>query len=303
MNSQPRRSEPKLQIEKINGLDLAAFEWNAALRGKAPTLFISHATGFHGRTLDQVLAHLGERHVISVETRGHGRSENVVIDDWKQLDRDLDGWISRFALEGAIGLGHSAGGLALVGTAARHPNAFERLLLLDPVIKSPDDYDRGGWNVHLEAGEVHPTARRKNEFASPHEMFERFAQREPYKRFTPEALRDYCTHGLLPASEGGGYVLACPPQTEASVYMSSSSHEGIYDLVRRGEVPVMVLRAKAPPPDREMMDFSSSPTWPGLAAEFPHGVDRHLPDHTHFIPMEDPALVARYVETFDPEAG
>jgi pimeloyl-ACP methyl ester carboxylesterase len=43
------------------------------------------------------------------------------------------------------------------------------------------------------------------------------------------------------------------------------------------------------------MDFSKSPTWPGLAAALPRGRDVFLPDHTHFIPMEDPALVARFI--------
>jgi hypothetical protein len=43
------------------------------------------------------------------------------------------------------------------------------------------------------------------------------------------------------------------------------------------------------------MDFSSSPTWPGLVHEFPNALEVYLPGHTHFIPMQDSALVARYV--------
>ncbi len=302
MNDESHPGEPELIIEKIDGLDLAAFEWNPALRGEEPTLFISHATGFHGRVFDQVLARLSPRHVIAVETRGHGRSENVVIDDWEALELDLVAWIDHFGIRSAISVGHSAGGHAMVGAAARRPDVFERLLLIDPVIKSPESYAEGGWNIHLEQGDVHPTAKRKNAFASPEAMIERFADRQPYKLFDPKALRDYCTHGLVPAPDGEGYVLACPPQTEASVYMTSSSHMQVYDNVRKVEVPVMVLRAKAPPKDRDVMDFSSSPTWPGLGGEFANGIDRHLPNHTHFVPMEDPDLVARYIEVFDPEA-
>ena len=43
------------------------------------------------------------------------------------------------------------------------------------------------------------------------------------------------------------------------------------------------------------MDFSLSPTWPELATRFPRGRDVYLPHLTHFIPMQDPALVARFV--------
>lgn len=311
MPSSTTRTEPKLHFLKVDGLELAAFEWSPDLRGQAPTLFFSHATGFHGRVFDQVLARLGPRHVVSVESRGHGRSENYVFEDWDVLEHDLVAWIDRFEIEAAIGIGHSAGGHAMVGAAARRSEAFERLLLIDPVIKSPSSYSEGGWNVHLQSGSVHPTAKRKNHFASPTAMFERFKDREPYKHFDPEALRDYCTWGLLPNPAGAGagkgkdegYVLACPPETEASIYTTSSSQVDVYENVRNVQVPVMVMRAKRPPPDRQMMDFSSSPTWPGLAEAFAQGRDRHLRDHTHFIPMEDPALVARYIETFDPEEG
>ena len=97
------------------------------------------------------------------------------------------------------------------------------------------------------------------------------------------------------------FVLACSPESEASVYMTSRTNPAVYDAIRALEIPVMILRAKRPPVDRDLMDFSSSPTWPGLVDEFRNGRERHLTEHTHFIPMEDPDLVARYVEQYDPE--
>jgi pimeloyl-ACP methyl ester carboxylesterase len=80
-----------------------------------------------------------------------------------------------------------------------------------------------------------------------------------------------------------------------------SSETDIHAMVPAIEIPVVVLRARGREPgDSNVMDFSRSPTWPDLAAEFPHGRDVFLPDHTHFIPMEDPSLVARFIA--DPEA-
>ena len=43
------------------------------------------------------------------------------------------------------------------------------------------------------------------------------------------------------------------------------------------------------------MDFTASPTWPELARQFPHGQDVYLPELTHFIPMQDPGLVADFI--------
>jgi hypothetical protein len=123
-------------------------------------------------------------------------------------------------------------------------------------------------------------------------MIERFRDRLPYARFHPEALRAYGEHGLLPAPDGDGFVLACPPATEASIYATSRTNAGVYDAVRALEIPVLVLRAKLPPADRDPMDFSSSPTWPGLAGEFRRGREIHLADRSHFLPLESPGWMA-----------
>jgi pimeloyl-ACP methyl ester carboxylesterase len=187
------------------------------------------------------------------------------------------------------------GGHSITEAAAACPGAFQRLLLIDPVIASPGDYSKGGWTIEQLGGEMHPTAKRKNRFASPAEMFERFEDRPPYASFHRDALRSYCEYGLLPAADGEGFVLACPPETEASVYMTSRTNPGVYDSIRALEIPVMILRAREPSSGGDVMDFSSSPTWPGLVHEFPNAREVYLPDHTHFLPMEASELVAGYV--------
>ncbi|MDJ0847811.1 MAG: alpha/beta hydrolase [Myxococcota bacterium] len=280
----------------MNGFELAYFEWGRELRGARPTVLFVHATGFHARVFDRVIDHLGERHVVSVDQRGHGRSGGKVpVRHWRDMGEDLAALVRELGLEGAIGVGHSMGGHALVDAAAACTGAFARLVLIDPVIASPGEYPGGGWKAEHLPGGVHPTARRKNRFASREAMVERFADRSPYSLFEPEALRDYCEWGLLPASDGDGYVLACPPEVEASVYMTSRTNPGIHDSVRALDVPVLVLRAREHSGDGGAMDFTSSPTWPGLAGEFRRGRDVHLRDRTHFLPMEAPALVAAYV--------
>ena len=84
------------------------------------------------------------------------------------------------------------------------------------------------------------------EFASPEEMADRLRPKGSYGIFDPDILLDYCRYGLVPNETGTGYLLACPPEVEASIYLSSRSNHGIYDLVRTLEVPVVVVRAKEP---------------------------------------------------------
>jgi len=62
------------------------------------------------------------------------------------------------------------------------------------------------------------------------------------------------------------------------------------------DIPVLILRARAPSPDvTGAMVFSTSPTWPGLAAEFKQGRELHYPNRTHFLPMEIPDEVAALI--------
>jgi hypothetical protein len=43
------------------------------------------------------------------------------------------------------------------------------------------------------------------------------------------------------------------------------------------------------------IDFALSPTWSGLADSFADGTDVHCDDLSHFMPMQDPEKVARYI--------
>ena len=121
-------------------------------------------------------------------------------------------------------------------------------------------------------------------------MIERLLPKGAYHLFEPRILDDYCRYGLLP-EPGGGYELACPPEVEASIYMSARSNAEIYDSVRRLDIPVTILRAKLPAADAGKGDFSSSPTWPKLVDAFKRAREIHLAECTHFIPMQMPDAV------------
>ncbi|MEQ1868016.1 MAG: alpha/beta hydrolase [Alphaproteobacteria bacterium] len=269
---------------------IATAEWG---RRGDPVVFLIHATGFHSRCWDEVARALPSGlNVIAVDLRGHGRSEKTgPIDDWSVPSRDIAELVEHLNLDGAIGAGHSMGGHILVQIAAANPRAFKRLLLIDPVIMAPEMYQGAPF---WPPGTEHPVARRRNSWTSWQEMFDAFKNRNPYSLWVPRVLEDYCRYGLQPAA-GGGFELACPPAIEASIYRGSLGTD-IYDAVREVTAPVTILRAKerAPGP-RERMDFSDSPTWPQLATAFQNARDIYLKEMTHFIPMQDPALVARYI--------
>ena len=282
---------PVEQRIAVNGIRLAYFEWGTQHRGRRPTLLLVHATGFHARVWDQIVRRLDGYHIVAPDQRGHGHSDKRVIGNWYEFVADLVAFVDALDLRDLIGVGHSMGAHALIGAAAERPARFSRIVAIDPVIAAEAVYQR---NEPTPGGGA---ARRKNHFDSPEQMIERLSGKGSFGRFDPATLRDYCTYGLVPNDAGGGYVLACPPEVEASVYATNWSNTAIYAAVRALDIPVLILRAMTPPEGGQPMQSGASPTWPGLVHEFKHGREIYYPDRTHFIPMEIPDEVAALIRT------
>jgi lipase len=276
-----------------DGATLAVYEWHPATCGRDDTILLAHATGFHARCWDQVVARLGDRHVVAVDQRGHGRSDGTLPVHWGQFGADLVAVLRALDLHDVVGVGHSMGGHAMTEAAALDAVRFRRLVLLDPVIVRPELYGTPEGDGRMPGG--HPTAKRRSRFASPDEMFARFAERPPFDTWDRRVLRDYCRSGTRPDPSGDGVVLSCRPEFEAEVYLTSRGNRAIHACVRAVDVPVLVVRAMEPPSDGALADFRYSPTWPALAGAFRRGRDRYLADRTHFLPMEDPDLAARLI--------
>ncbi len=272
--------------------EICWFEWGAA--GRGPTLLLLHATGFHARCWDQVVAALPSGlHVIAPDFRGHGRSYRpATLMDWAGTAADIAALVESEMPGPVFGVGHSMGGTVLARVAAALPDRFSRLLLVDPVIVPSEIYRDPPFARGTDPLD-HPVSRRRNAWASAEAMAVQFSTRTPYSQWRHEVLTDYCRHGLVAAETEEGLELACPPFLEASAYIGAAQSDP-YPLLGEITCPVTVLRARyaerASP-----LDFSISPTWPGLAAEFRDGRDMHWPELSHFIPMEAPERMATLI--------
>ena len=281
--------EPELHKIRLNGVELAYFERGVPSPTK-PTLLFVHATGFHGRVWDRIIESFDDYHTVAFEQRGHGRSERVVIEHWREFGDDIIAFVKARELGNLIAVGHSMGAHALVDAAGRC-EAFARLVLLDPVIAAPEAYESDA-DTPFDA--EHPAAKRRSHFSSVEEMMERLLPKSAFSLYEPRIFEDYCRFGLVPA-ESGGFELACHPTSEASVYMTARTNGGVYDSIRALQIPVTIVRAMERAGDSLVSNFSASPTWSGLVGELTNGREIHLADCTHFIPMQKPDTVVEIV--------
>lgn len=280
----------------IGDFTMAYTEWRPDLRGAGPTLLFVHATGFHGRLWDEIVGLLPGHHIICVDQRGHGNSSGGPVTHWGIYGEDLAKFVTALDLHTVCGIGHSMGSCALIVAAARLPGRFANLLLLDPVVFAPALYVED--NERQRSRELQLTTRRKRHFSSPGEMFDRFEGRLPYSLFSKQAMRSYCQYGVHPqqgiTDPKAAYTLACAPEVESSIYLTSMAFQEMPQCVAAVVCPVLVVRAKKNE-DPGKVDFTLSPTWPGLAGAMAQGRDLSWPHLSHFIPMQAPADVAALV--------
>ena len=205
--------------------------------GMGASILFAHATGFHARCWDQIIHRVPGAHCYAIDMRGHGLSSKPGPPySWRWFGEDLAAVLREIKLKDAVGVGHSMGGHAVALAATLVPEAFKELLLIDPVIMPPGYYSPRERDPHF-------ARKRKNQWQSAEEMIERFQDRLPFRDWDPAVLRDYCRWGLL--AQGDQFVLACPPEVEASIYENSGKPEAnLYGIIERIEVPVTVVRSE-----------------------------------------------------------
>ena len=290
--SRRESEQPSEHHAQLNGVELCWFEWQGAATPDNPTIVMAHATGFHARCWDQVIRLLPEFHVIAVDFRGHGRSAKPEPPyGWKDFGQDLVALVSHLELQDAIGVGHSMGGHSVIYTALHaNRNVFAKMLLVDPVIKVDSSSAPPGEST------TSFVAKRRNYWSSTDEFVDHFKEKIPYSLWQEKVLIDYAEYGLLAnpepvlADQSDVLELACPPVIEAAIYAGagdSSFGSALGDI----NSEVLILRAKKAPPESKG-GFLYSPTSPELSERFRLGTDVYLEEMTHFIPMQDPILVA-----------
>jgi len=278
--------QPTIRQIELAEISLQVAEWP----GSGDPVLLLHATGFHSRCWDEIARRLADTRLYAVDLRFHGGSERSGEVNWQVMAGDIEQLLSKLDLKKVVGVGHSIGGYLLACAAARRRERFKHLVLIDPVIFPLREYvDRYQHPENFDPGR-NPALKRKNLWRDAEEMYQRFHDRPPFDRWQAQILRDYCEHALREVPGESELQLACDPLHEAAIYMNQKGNEIIYDLLPRLTLPVTLLRA-APDPDN-FYNFAASPTWPGLADALPDAREIYLPGMSHFIPMEDPELVA-----------
>jgi pimeloyl-ACP methyl ester carboxylesterase len=273
-------------VRTSDGVDLCLRD----LGGEGDTLLLGHPMGFHGAVMQPLAERLRGFHSYAFDLRGQGRS---AFDDPRPLaaiDFQADALACVEALDpertGMLGVGHSAGGTAMLYAELARPGTFTRLFIYEaallPARALPPS---GGDNPFIES-----VRRRRSSFASVEEAIANYAAKPPMARFTPEALSLYVDEGFAPQPDGS-IELRCRPDREAEGYLAGLP-QAVFE--RLGEIECEVLVAVGTSPDKTARGGYDAE----VAETLPRGTLLRVPELDHFGPQSAPDQLAPYVQEF-----
>jgi pimeloyl-ACP methyl ester carboxylesterase len=274
--------EPRQFFVEANGIRLSCQDWG----GEGLPIVILHATGFLGRVYRPIaLALRSDGHVYSYDQRGHGDSSRPADGDysWASTAADLKAFIVAMKLKGVRGVGHSAGATAIGSLAGAEPALIARAMLIEPVVFDDEVPDLAQDSL------VERTRKRKRWFESAEAMFRNLERKAPFNTWRSDMLRDYCEYGTRLAPDGG-VELKCPPEIEAEFYSRARAFPGI-TLILKSRSPLLLMFG-------EKSDSTGIKIADKIASRLANGTVVKVPEASHFLPMEQPEMVARMAAEF-----
>ena len=147
-----------LRIASTDDVEIAVYD----LGGDGPPLLFSHATGFHGHVWLPLATILSAAwHCYSFDHRAHGASTPPRPETfaWRGFAADTGAVVDALGIRGAVAIGHSMGGAALVMCELDQPGTFSALALYEPIVFSERTAGRQ-WRAPVgDGGSVTPSAR------------------------------------------------------------------------------------------------------------------------------------------------
>jgi pimeloyl-ACP methyl ester carboxylesterase len=260
-------------------------------------LHFLHANGMCAGTYVPFIERIREDfHIFACDIRGHGNSSPPLenpVKQWEHFTGDLEEMILSNMKKPVIGIGHSLGAVVTYMTAAKHPELFSALVLIDPVFLPLKIRLIGALlrklglirDFRLAKG----ARRRKRLFSSRDEALQRFsAGRGMFRRWESEFISSYLNCALDEKSSGEA-VLKCDPELEAQIYESFPSN--IFSYAEGINCPVLALRG-------EFSDTFPLESIRKLKRALKNCETATISGAGHFIPMEQPDRCSRIIREF-----
>lgn len=253
--------------------------------GVGPTIILVHATGFNSLQWHPIARELAGQYKIVVPSFCDPRDTKPEKGGvrWQVLANDMVSLCRHLEIEKPFMVGHSMGGSICILAHGIAPDMAEKMLLIEPVVL-PDYLYKGKITIdrHPLAGKV---MRRRNKWKDYHEVESYLRSKQLFRNWDDEMLKIYLDYGFSENLQGE-IELTCSPRAEAAILMGSLDMNP-WPLLPQIKCPVFILQGEKS--DRSQLNQ------PKIAAKFPNGKHRLIPNAGHLIPMEKPKLIIEII--------
>jgi len=264
------------------------------LGGDGPRLVFTHANGFPPGAYRTLLARLSaEFSVTAFANRAlWSKDDPDSVSSWQSLADDLRDGLAARGGPPVVGVGHSIGGMLVALAAARSPELFSRLVLLEPVVFTGLHARIWGLTKRIGLSRWFPLAagaeRRRDTWPDRDAVRSSWTGKPVFATWDPRVFEDYL-EGAVVDREDGSVVLRYPKRWEARLFRVCPHNE--WARLREVTVPTLVVCG-------ETSDTLTPAAARRMAREMPNTRVVELAGTSHFLPMEKPDEVARLVIEF-----
>ncbi|MDF1763648.1 MAG: alpha/beta hydrolase [Oleibacter sp.] len=293
----PLQSNRSLSLEPWHDGYMGGYD-EPHMQGTTNLHFV-HGNGLCSRVLEPVADNLmkltdaSAYRCLFTDLPGHGVSlrPKVFEPDWNLLADQMVASIQQRCDGPVVGIGHSLGSILMILAAAKYPDLFQRIVLLDPVI-----YNRkiliaqifarrtGLWHSHPM---VKSANRRRNNWKNATEMQQDLKAKSLYSTWHPESLDAFVRYGSRIHS-AGHTELACSPEWEGQIF--GSYPRRLWSSVVKITCPTLVVYGHK--------TYPFVPAAVARAQKLNSNISVELTDGTHCFPMEYPFETAQRIEQF-----
>jgi len=245
---------------------------------------IAHATGLcssaYNKIANRLRPHLNLK---GLDFRGHGLTKAPAnpryLKSWNIFYHDLERYIETFN-QPIVAIGHSLGGTVSLQVAARRPEFFKALILIEPGIMPPAWRpwvflaQKSGLSKYVPF--VTRASKRKNTWPNKKSCYKDLKGKGPFTHWENGFFEDFMIDGIC-ETEQGAIQLSCNPAWEGRCLAMAPYN--IWHYVGMVKLPTLILYGKR-----------STTFLESVVKKFckliPHAVFEGFENTGHFVPME-----------------
>lgn len=278
--------------------DVSDSDFSDANTPQKPLLHFYGGNGFVTGVYHPLIDELSQQFdVISLAMRGYW--PDLPTD--KVLTREQDAellieFLEQTQIGPVIGVGHSQGATATAIAAAKRPDLFSALYLIDPVTftkKQTLMYNRVPRLVLLSQEPFKSTRKKQADWDSVEEYYQHLRQKSAFKRISDAHLKIFAKNSLVAKGQGeSGFSLLFPPKQELASYFGTPYITPALKKLNKKKLPYYLILAKPSMFNSEKVRQS----WKSIV---PLQNKIVLSDYGHLLPIEAPKACAQVIANFE----